>query len=361
MPLSCFDESGKRVQAFDLDDAQWKALKDKNRKYGHLRMPCCDTHVVLKQSKQETRFFAHKKVGPCLTAAESDEHRQLKILAIEAARSCGWEAETEVPGISPSGEPWQADVLATKGNAKVAIEVQWSGQADEETLRRQRRYRDSGIRGLWLLRQPGFPVMEELPAVCIGGTMEEGFHALLPFQRSRMTRIDRLNQQGWKTVMSMSDFLNAAFSRKLTWGKITDIFTDAELEVFVSEANCEHCGVITDIIVGLDIKVAEERIDVSLLELTAYQKLIDEVRENLPTSFDQSHLKMRYGRIRGKRYFSNGCLGCDRIYGDFYLAGYRNEAKVACSFPIGLTGDWLECLKASDEWEDWELEWWLLT
>ena len=361
MPLSCLNESGKRVHAFDLSDAQWKALKIANRKSAPLRMSCCDTEVVLKQSNRGTRFFAHKKVGLCTTAAESEEHRQLKMLAVEAARSCGWEAETEVPGMSPSGEPWQADVLATKGNANVAIEVQWSGQADEETLRRQRRYRDSGIRGLWLLRQPGFPVIEELPAVCIGGTLDEGFHALLPYQRSRMKRLDRLNKQGWKTIMSMSEFLTAAFSRRLRWGKITDFFAEAKAEVLISEADCENCGVITDIIVGIDLKVAGERIDVSLLELTPYRKLIDEVRDNLPTSFDQTHLKVRYGRTRGKRYLSNGCLGCDRIYGDFYLAGYRNEAKVACSFPIGLTGDWLECLKESDEWEDWEPEWWLLT
>lgn len=360
MPLSCLDHSGSKIQAFDLDAEQWKALKAHNRQSGDLRMPCCEAGVVLKQSKRGTRFFAHKKVGLCLTADESEEHRQLKLIAVEAARSCGWHAETEVPGVSPSGEPWRADVLATKGNAKVAIEVQWSGQVDEETLRRQQRYRDSGVRGLWLIRQPGFPVIEELPAVCIGGTIEDGFHALLPYQWRRMTRNDRQSRQGWKSVLPMLEFLSAAFNRRLRWGRITEIGAHAEAEVFVAEADCEHCGVITDIIVGIDLKIAGERVDVSLLDLTPYDSLIREVRGHLPQGFDQSPLKVRYSRTRNERYLSNGCSGCDRLYGDFYLAGYRNEAAVACRFPISLTGDWLQLVQASDDWEDGEPEWWLL-
>jgi len=359
MPLSCLSQSGQRFQAFDLNADQWEALKAHNRQSGDLRMPCCDAGVVLKQSKRGTRFFAHKKVGPCLTADESEEHRQLKMLAVEAARSCGWQAETEVPGISPSGEPWRADVLVTKGNAKVAIEVQWSGQVDDDTLRRQQRYRDSGVRGLWLLRQPGFPVIEELPAVCIGGTIEEGFHALLPHQWARMTRNDRQSRQGWKAVLPMHEFLTAAFNRRLKWGRITDIGAQAEAEVFVAEADCEHCGVITDIIVGIDLNVAGERVDVSLLNLTPYDSLIRVVRDHLPPSFDQTHLKVRYSRTRNERYLSNGCSGCDRLYGDFHLAGYRNEATVACRFPVTLSGDWLQLVQESDGWEDAEPEWWL--
>ena len=360
MPLSCLDHSGSKIQAFDLSDDQWNVLKAQSRQSSNLRMPCCDAGVVLKQSKRGTRFFAHKKVGPCLTADEGEEHRQLKMLAVESARSCGWHAETEVPGVAPSGEPWRADVLATKGNAKVAIEVQWSGQVDEETLRRQRRYRDSGVRGLWLLRQPGFPVIEELPAVCIGGTIEDGFHALLPYQWRRMSRNDRQSRQGWKSVLPMQEFLSAAFNRRLRWGQITEIGAQAEAEVLVAEADCEHCGVITDIIVGIDLKIAGVRVDVSLLDLTPYDSLIREVRQYLPPSFDQSHLKVRYSHTRKERYLSNGCSGCDRLYGDFYLAGYRNEATVACRFPIRLTGDWLQLVQGSDGWDDVEAEWWIL-
>ena len=158
----------------------------------------------------------------------------------------------------------------------------------------------------------------------------------------------------------MQEFLSAAFNRRLRWGQITEIGAQAEAEVLVAEADCEHCGVITDIIVGIDLKIAGVRVDVSLLDLTPYDSLIREVRQYLPPSFDQSHLKVRYSHTRKERYLSNGCSGCDRLYGDFYLAGYRNEATVACRFPIRLTGDWLQLVQGSDGWDDVEAEWWIL-
>lgn len=360
MPLSCLDHLDHRIQAFDLNADEWEILKIQNRQSNHLRMPCCDAGVVLKQSKRGIRFFAHKKIGLCATADESEEHRFLKWLAVEAARSCGWHAETEVSGISPSGEPWRADVLATKGNVKVAIEVQWSGQDDDETLRRQRRYRASGVWGLWLFRQPSFPVTEDLPAVCVGGTFEDGFRALLPYRSARMTRNDRQKQQGWKTTLPMHEFLAAAFSQRLKWGRITQIAANANVKILSTEADCEKCGVITEIIVGLEVKIAGYRFDLSLLDLTPYDSLTRELLLNLPQNFDPSHLKTRYSHTRKERYFSNGCLGCDRIYGDFYLAGYRNEAKVIGGFSLSPDSDWWTIIKKREVEELREPEWWII-
>ena len=360
MPLSCLDRSGAKIQAFDLHDDEWDVLKVHNRQLSHLRMPCCDEGVVLKRSKRGTRFFAHKKIGICLSADEREEHRQLKMLAVEAARLCGWCAETEVSGVSPLGEHWRADVLATKRNAKVAIEVQWSGQTDNETLRRQQIYKTSGVRGLWLLRQPSFPVAEDLPAVCIGGTITDGFQALLPFRSMEMTRSDRLEQRGWKNSVPMQEFLIAAFSQRLKWGRVTEIGANASAEVLVADAGCEKCGCITDIIVGINVEIAGQRFDVSLLDLTPYDVLIRELLSHLPPNFDQSHLKVRYSHTRKEHYFSNGCLGCDRIFGDFYLAGYRNEATIACQFPIGPNSDWWKLIRERETEELGEPEWWLI-
>ena len=121
----------------------------------------------------------HKTKGTCVYAPETEEHHYLKRAVMIAARKNGWKAQTEVKGVTPSGEEWIADVLAQKGKYKIAIEIQWSGQTNEETLRRQQRYKESGIRGLWMLRQPGFPVTRDLPAICIGGDLKEGFGNLV--------------------------------------------------------------------------------------------------------------------------------------------------------------------------------------
>jgi hypothetical protein len=50
MPLRCVDPTGKRVHSFNLSDDAWQALMVENREARHLKMPCCNSPVVLKQS-----------------------------------------------------------------------------------------------------------------------------------------------------------------------------------------------------------------------------------------------------------------------------------------------------------------------
>ena len=118
----------------------------------------CPSPVTLKISPRGTQFFAHKAVGACKTAPETEAHLRLKRMAVLTARAIGWDALTEAFGSSPTGEAWKADVLARKGKQKVAVEIQWSNQTAEETIRRQELYARSGVRGLWLFRHSGFPV-----------------------------------------------------------------------------------------------------------------------------------------------------------------------------------------------------------
>jgi len=156
LPLRCIDQNGKSIHACDLPSAVWDDVAERNRKDRHLRLPCCSAKITLRRSSRGTQFFAHKAVGTCVTAPETEVHLRLKKIAAEAARARGWEAETEIADVSPSGERWQADVLARKNGLRVAIEIQWSSQTIEETLRRQERYRQSGVRCLWVLRKKAF-------------------------------------------------------------------------------------------------------------------------------------------------------------------------------------------------------------
>ena len=201
MPLRCLGPDGQSVQSFDLSEAEWSALGRENLRLRQLRMPCCDASVVMKVSTRGLKFFAHKSRGPCQTAPETEAHLALKTLAVRATRRAGWTCSTEASGSSPTGETWTADVLAHKGEAKVAIEIQWSPQTNEESLYRQERYRQSGVRCLWLFRRLGFPVSKDFPAARVSGDLTTGFKVHL----------------GWQE-MPVDEFLDAVFAKRFRYG-----------------------------------------------------------------------------------------------------------------------------------------------
>lgn len=147
MPIRAASDQGD-IHAFALGAGQWAELKATYRGL-NLHMPCCGVAAVPKTSTRGNYFFAHARRGECATADESPEHLYCKSLIAKAALDAGWDVTTERPGVSPAGESWVADVFCEKGRTKLALEVQMSPQADEETIRRQQRYEDSGVWGAW--------------------------------------------------------------------------------------------------------------------------------------------------------------------------------------------------------------------
>ena len=149
MPIRAGSDQGD-VHAFAMNAEQWQGLKARHKaKATNLWMPCCQVLAVPKTSPRGTFFFAHARRGECATADESPEHLYCKSLIAQAAMDAGWKVTSEWPGQSPEGEQWVADVFCEKGTAKLALEVQMSPQSDAETVRRQDRYRASGVRGAW--------------------------------------------------------------------------------------------------------------------------------------------------------------------------------------------------------------------
>jgi competence protein CoiA len=147
------------------------------------------------------KFFAHKSRAPCQTAPETEAHLALKTLAAQAARRAGWKSSTEERGSSPSGETWTADVLAYRGEAKIAIEIQWSPQTNQESLNRQERYRQSDVRCLWLFRRSGFPASKDFPSARVSGDLTKGYKVHLGEQ-----------------VMPLDEFLDAVFAKRFRYG-----------------------------------------------------------------------------------------------------------------------------------------------
>jgi hypothetical protein len=331
MPLRCFDTAGNgRVHAFDLSAEEWQALVLKNRNERHLRMPCCSSQVTLKKSPLGTQFFAHKGAHSCSTAPETESHLRLKQMAVAAARASGWDATTEVVGTTPAGEQWKADVLASKGDWKVAIEIQLSSQTNEETLRRQQRYSDSNVRGLWLLRQRGFPITRDLPAARIDGAPREGFFALVPTRRGEQNLL-------------LEEFLEAAFSKRLRYG--FPVGVAATVSVQAANTDCWKCGARTRIITRVCIAFGPHEYDFSVSDLGEYPDLSEIICDRLPIGIGIGAIKRRYSKTQGRSYLSNGCIYCDSLYGDHFELVDRYCEETVSVFSAPISERWREAIE----------------
>ncbi len=357
MPLRCLDPTGQGVHSFDLSEDEWQSLELENRKSRHLRMPCCSANVTLKRSRLGTQFFAHKVIGSCTSARETEEHLHLKQMAVMAARAHGWTAQTEATGITPKGEVWRADVLATKGEHRVAVEIQWSGQTNDETIRRQTQYKDSDVRGLWLLRQPGFPVTHDLPAACIGGSLEEGFQALIPFRKDMSTR-DRNNPNYWHQIVPMEEFLNAAFSKRMRFGKrqpdVKEVADPEMIKVTVTVhtgvLNCWHSSCQAETRIITFVMVGGRQFTVSdLHDIDA--EFLRFVLDHFPHDPQIGQIKPRFSKTVNGSYMSNGCFRCDKIIGQHFEhdAWYNQEQHHA--FTMWMTRERLNAMRKPEDYE----------
>lgn len=242
--------------------------------------------MVLKTSQLGTRFFAHHSLGGCASGDETPEHLHLKTLAIAAARAAGWTAEAEVAGVTPAGEAWRADVLASRGERRIAIEVQWSPQADDETRRRQARYAASGVRGLWLFRQ-AVAADAEVPAVRVRGTLVAGLTVL---------------------GVAATDFFAAVFDRRLRFG--FPVGSMAEVNVAGAVVPCwgPECCAVAKIVTAVELTAGGSNCTVPLALLGDAPALFAAVAAALPADPLRGRLRL----TRTARRAVSGCFACDR-------------------------------------------------
>lgn len=304
MPLKAVLD-GKNIFAFNYESESWLELKSQP-----VKMPCCGAKAILKKSKLGTHFFSHYRKGDCESAPESAEHLYLKNLVSRIALKNGWEVETEKQGETPSGEKWIADVYCTKGKAKIAIEIQWSRQSDDEFRRRQAKYASSGVRALWLYRL-------------------------------------RKNKQYWHNDI-VYEYETPVFGMRMKSEKITDLYIpqfNVPIEEFITGfmtgdldwrpnpkqqhiaeiiphyETCWKCKKETGIVLALTIKNQRGK--------RVFFKAFDDwgvpdflVSNNLSATlhkFRIGTIKNRYSRTRKKQYLSNGCYYCDALMGNFFI------------------------------------------
>lgn len=358
MPLKCLID-GKPAFAFDFSTEDWSQLKVENRQNKHLSLPCCDRDVVPKTSKLGTQFFAHARRGECESASETAEHLLAKSLVAKAVKLAGWDVDTEVMGSAPSGELWIADVFATKGSAKVAIEIQWSKQSIEETKLRQARYAESGVRGLWLLRHPDFVVEKVTPTFRLRMTdANDDFSVMIPKPNGvSWIANNNKNEPGhWQQEVGLTEFVIGGLNGALKFAPALGL----RLPVSVSTAlvPCWRCKQDTRIVHGITFhanKILLGHADI-YAELGDVDGLDDrkELLEALfPPSLMRQHgigaIKDRYSRTAGTSYLSNGCIHCDALQGRFFDHDSIWDAENTYTVEAEMTKQFAENLMESDE------------
>jgi hypothetical protein len=162
-------------------------------------------------------------------------------------------------------------VLAYKGKAKIAIEIQWSPQTNEESLYRHERYRRSGVRCLWLFRRSSFPVSRDFPAACISGDVATGFKTHLGEQK-----------------MPLDEFLDAVFVKRFRYE--TPVGAKAIVRIH-SWLNLQ--GEVTRNMRFIGVCVGPHRIQFTVPALVNFPDLLASCEARIPKAFSVGRIKPR--------------------------------------------------------------------
>lgn len=190
MPFRAFVD-GEDVVSLHIEREAWRAFAAR-AKAGEdvVRMVCCRAEGIFKISPRGRQFFAHKgQPKECLWKSESPEHLELKATVHDAIRSVdGWQAAIEA-----SGADWRADVLATRGRAQIAFEVQLSAQGQAITWLRENRYESASVLPWWIVssrNNAGQGFGSGLRSVVRGGDFAELARSTVKAVRDVLRRVE---------------------------------------------------------------------------------------------------------------------------------------------------------------------------
>ena len=208
MPLSA-NVNGERQIASLLDSSEWEELRAKKPV---IELSCCRSRGFMRVSKLGTQHFVHaRRSDTCTSEPESAEHLLLKSIILRAVREAGWNGDVEVCG--PDGA-WRADVMAAKGNLRVAFEVQLSAIPFSELAARQQAYADDDVRGCWFYSygalNPPPPPKTDIPVFPLGFRGENPFAEL---KQSAPADQVRIGSRQMLLSQAVSALLNRQFRR----------------------------------------------------------------------------------------------------------------------------------------------------
>ncbi|MBN1452927.1 MAG: hypothetical protein JW963_18055 [Anaerolineales bacterium] len=327
MPLRAAID-GEQVVAPLLSDDEWFELRQAVRAgKKSVVMPCCNGPGHLRMSKLGLKHFAHNRGSQRTDGCDRHETQEHLLAKAEIAIAC--KAASYDPITEASGPDWRADILATKGNIKIAFEVQWSSQTLDETLARQQRYKEAGIRCCWLFRKPPPQLQDanrDLPLFPVRQDENGNFLVSL------------LPPAFWKypSIVPPKEMLLQEFIAALLQGRIKfreRLVTRQELQVRVVfvDMPCWKCGAEAHIyyvskgfVASCGLPVPADQGNLwNDSKLIFHPLIVKAVQTFLKTQAGR-HVKLgaikpRFSKTVGTQYMSFGCPQCDVIFGDFFV------------------------------------------
>jgi hypothetical protein len=227
MPLKAI-VNGKTLLAPSIGLDDWRALQKEKPK---VLMTCCTTKGYMRVREGMQEFVHKQRPEDCLGRPDSIEHDYLKTAVMHAAENAGWVADVE--SRDPKGK-WVADVLASKGSAKVVFEVQLSPITDEKLRGRYAAYRQSRIRSCWFVKgRLGRAYVEEPNSDMPVFSLEQNDEREFGESRFQVSLTE-------KCRMSVRDAVNALLNREFKWcakRRTRKVETLSLLQV----RNCPYC------------------------------------------------------------------------------------------------------------------------
>lgn len=327
MPLRAIVD-GETITAPFLSDEDWQSLRNRVRQEKlDVILPCCNQLGYLRTSSRGLAHFVHRtKSDDCTSQPETWQHLKAKTEIAHACHEAGWEAITEA-----SGDGWRADILATRDNAKVAFEVQWSSQTLEETELRQKRYAEAGVRCCWLFKSPpnGIQSRGDLPLFKVEITDEVNNVIFNPHEYDRRGYSDDDNQ-----TFELRVFIQLLLKGNFKFSPNLVARRQQEVTIWFIQINCWRCKKPHDIYYTSSLfSGCGEDVDDDLF---FHSKVISEAikfTQSQPGQHIQmGYIKKRYSNTVGERYMSFGCPHCDAICGSFFL--YHEIMAERDSYPV---------------------------
>lgn len=337
MAFAC-KKNDEQIYSFVYSLKDWIALKED--KISSFNMACCGNQAILKTSKLGTQFFAHKvkpKSRDCSTGGETTEHIHIKYLVSKRLFECGWSVNVEKRGETPSGEKWIADIYAEKNNIKLAIEVQWSHQSFVEIKRRQQVYKDSGVRGAWLLRSGSVKHKNAIVGDFMHSTKHVPVFSIYKNKRKsnncyEVYNVNKINVEQGLTFkplipiqLELSDFVEKLVSSKIKFHLKSS--PTSQLSLDIMKMDCSACNKVTETVVNVRSKNTVYGIEHSSNNYNApvdrcSENTIDFINANFSQMYGFAPLRSRYIKNEGGSYIANSCTHCDALMERSYLKSW---------------------------------------